>query len=120
LKVAISSKGEELSSPIEQIFGRAKWFIIADTETESFGAIPNEQNLNASQGAGIQSAAVIAREGVRCVMTGHCGPNAFKTLQSQGIQVVLVGDCTVREALEQFRDGKLKPVGAADVEGHWA
>lgn len=119
MKVAISSRGKNLSSPMDMRFGRAKWFIIADTEADSVAAIPNEQNLNAPQGAGIQSAARVAEQGVKCVITGHCGPNAFSTLQSQGIKVISVEQGTVREVLDRYKQGKLKVISEPDVEGHW-
>ena len=119
MKVAISSKGKELSDSVDPRFGRAKWFIIADTDTDSFEAVPNEQNLNAAQGAGIQSAANVARQGVKYVITGHCGPNAFKTLQSQDIEVIVNAEGTVEEVLERFKRGELKSSKGPDVEGHW-
>jgi len=119
MKIAISSRGKNLNSSIDTRFGRAKWFIIADTEAGSVAAIPNKKNLKAAQGAGIQSAANIARQGVECIITGHCGPNAFNTLQSQGIQVLTVTEGTVQEVLEKFKQGGLEPMRAPDVQGHW-
>jgi predicted Fe-Mo cluster-binding NifX family protein len=119
MKIAVSSEGKNLSSAIDTRFGRAKWFIIVDTEADAVAAIPNKQNLSAPQGAGIQSAANLARQHVDCVITGHCGPNAFKTLRSQGIDVISVARGTVQEVLEKFRKGELKSLHAPDVEGHW-
>ena len=119
VKVAISSKGKEPGDSVDPRFGRAKWFIIADTEANSFEAVTNEQNLNAAQGAGIQSAANVARQGVKYVITGHCGPNAFKTLQSQDIKVIVDAEGTVEEVLEKFKRGELKSSRGPDVEGHW-
>jgi predicted Fe-Mo cluster-binding NifX family protein len=54
------------------------------------------------------------------VITGHCGPKAFRTLQAAGIQVVVGADGTVADAVEQFKSGELVPSDAADVESHWA
>lgn len=119
MKLAISSKGKELTASIDPRFGRAKWFIIADTDTGSFQVVPNEQNLNAPQGAGIQSAANVARQGVKYVITGHCGPNAFKTLKSQDIKVIVGAEGTVEEMLDKFKRGELESVKDPDVEGHW-
>ena len=119
MKIAVSSKGKNLSSTIDPRFGRAKWFIIVDTDSDAVAAIPNKQNLNSPQGAGIQSAANLARQRVQCVITGHCGPNAFKTLRSQAIDVITVTKGTVQEALDKFNEGELKSINAPDVEGHW-
>jgi predicted Fe-Mo cluster-binding NifX family protein len=119
VKIAISSRGKDLDSAIDARFGRAKWFVIVDTEADAVAAIPNRHNLNAPQGAGIQSAANLARQHVECVITGHCGPNAFKTLRSQGIDVISVASGSVQEALEKFKQGELKALDSPDVEGHW-
>jgi len=120
VKVAVRSTGATLDSPIDPRFGRAKMFVVVDMETNEFEAIDNTQNLNALQGAGIQSGETIARTGARQVITGHCGPKAFQTLRAAGIEVVTGASGTVAQAVEQFRDGKLGAVNKPDVESHWA
>jgi hypothetical protein len=59
-------------------------------------------------------------EGCDSVLTGHCGPNAFRALQAAGIRVYAgVTGGSVREAVEQFKAGALREAAAADVQGHW-
>ncbi|NQS75537.1 MAG: NifB/NifX family molybdenum-iron cluster-binding protein [Peptococcaceae bacterium] len=120
MKIAITSVGQDLESKIDARFGRAKWFIVIDTETNQHQVISNEHNLNISQGAGIQTAENISRHNVEAVITGNCGPKAFTTLNSAGIKVYSAVDGTVAEVLEKFKNGKLKQAGGANVEGHWA
>jgi len=119
MKIAISAQGTDLASPVDPRFGRAKTFIIYDTETGEFEAVDNEQNLNAAQGAGIQAAQNVAAHDVECVLTGHCGPNAFKTLDGAGIKTIVGVEGTVQGAIDRLKAGKLKPTNGADVEGHW-
>jgi predicted Fe-Mo cluster-binding NifX family protein len=119
MKVAVTSSGPELGSAVDPRFGRARYFIIVDTDTGEFRAIDNEQNLNAAQGAGIQAAQHVAAEGVEAVITGHCGPKAFRTLSTGGIKVFTSGIGTVAEAIEQLKAGALVQADAADVAGHW-
>lgn len=119
MKIAITAQGTDLASLVDPRFGRAQVLIIYDLETDEFQVVSNSQNLNAAQGAGIQSARNVAEQGVECVLTGHCGPKAFHALTSAGIQVVVGVEGSVREAVDKFRSGALKPTGAADVEGHW-
>lgn len=119
MKVAVTSMGQDLESKVDARFGRAKWFIVADTETNQVQVISNEQNLNASQGAGIQTAENISKHGVAAVITGNCGPKAFKTLGAAGIRIYCGAEGTVAEALEKFKGGKLKQADGANVEGHW-
>ena len=119
MKVAITAQGADLSSTVDPRFGRAKYFIIADTESGGFEAVDNAQNLNAPQGAGIQAAQNVSAKGAEVLITGHCGPNAFRTLSAAGIKVVVGAEGTVSEALEKFKAGELKESEGADVEGHW-
>jgi len=119
VKVAISTSGEDLNSPIDSRFGRAARFLVYNTETDSFELIDNQQNLDAAQGAGIQAAETVSRAGADVVITGHCGPKAFRVLTAAGVQVITGAAGTVRDALEQYRKGQIKPAASADVEGHW-
>ena len=120
MKIAITAEGEELTSQLDLRFGRAKWLIVVDTESGDFKANDNSVNLNAAQGAGIQTGQNIANLGVEAVITGNVGPNAFKTLSAAGVKVFLTGKQSVAEAVEVVKAGKLKEVDQANVEGHWA
>jgi len=120
MKVAVTSQGEELSSEIDPRFGRAKWLIVVDTETGKSEAHDNTVNLNATQGAGIQTGQNIANLGVDAVVTGNIGPNAFRTLNAAGVQIFLAEKQTVEEAINAFKARGLKEVDQSNVEGHWA
>ena len=119
MKIAITSQGKELSSEIDLRFGRAKFLLVVDTETDDFQVHDNELNLNAVQGAGIQTGQNIANLGVEAVITGNVGPNAFKTLNAAGVKIFLAEKQTVAEAIDSFKAGELKEVDQANVEGHW-
>lgn len=121
MKVTITSNGQEMDSEVDPRFGRAKWFILVDTESGEHEAIDNKQNLNAAQGAGIQAGQNVVELGVEAVITGNVGPKAFRVLQAAGIKIYLCGSgTTVAEAIEQLKAGDLKEVDQANVEGHWA
>jgi predicted Fe-Mo cluster-binding NifX family protein len=119
MKVAVTSKGRTLESPMDPAFGRAKGFIVVDTDSGEFEFVGNEQNVNAAQGAGIQAAGNVANLGVECVISGHCGPKAFRTLSAAGVKVMVGGSGTVGEVLEKFKAGELSAAEEADVESHW-
>ena len=119
MKVAVTSRGMELDSEVDPRFGRARYFIVVDTDTGEFQTMDNAQNLNAAQGAGIQAAQQVAALGVEALLTGHCGPNAFRALSAGGIKIFAGAEGTVAEAIEQFKAGKLTPAEGADVQGHW-
>jgi len=119
VKVAVTAQGNELSSEIDLRFGRAKWLIVVDTETGDYEAHDNIVNLNAVQGAGIQTGQNVANLDVGAVITGNVGPNAFKTLNAARVKILLAQKQTVQEALDLFKAGKLEKVNQANVEGHW-
>jgi len=120
MKVAITAVDKTLDAKIDPRFGRSKFFIAIDTETGKFEVVDNTVNLNAAQGAGIQSAANVAELGAEAVITGHVGPKAFSALNAAGIKIyTLAESITVADALELFKSGSLKCADNADVEGHW-
>jgi len=119
MKIAITAQDKNLSSKIDLRFGRAKFLLVVDTETDDFEVHDNELNLNAIQGAGIQTGQNIANLGVEAVITGNVGPNAFKTLSAADVKIFLTEKQTIAEAIDAFKAGELKQVEQASVEGHW-
>lgn len=120
MKIAFPTSGNTLEAPLDSRFGRAAKFLIYDTETGTFTLVDNTQNLNAAQGAGIQSAQHVSASGAAALVSGHCGPKAFRVLSAAGIRVYTSAAATVADALQEYREGKLKMIVVADVEGHWA
>jgi predicted Fe-Mo cluster-binding NifX family protein len=119
MKVIVTARGESLDSPLDPRFGRAARFILVDDDAEGFQVIDNSQNLNAAQGAGLQAAETVSRAGANCVVTGHCGPKAFRALSAAGIRIYTgLAEGTVAEALDRLRSGQLKQAESADTEGH--
>ena len=120
MKIAITAQEAKNEAPMDPRFGRAKWFVIFDDETEEFSFIANEQNFQAQQGAGVQAAQLVVRQGANAVITGHCGPKAFRALKAASVDIYLGLDMSVTDALTEFRQGKLSPSERPDVSGHWA
>lgn len=119
MKVAVTARGESLDDQVDERFGRAAAFLLVDTECRTVEKIDNQQNLNAVQGAGIQAAQSVWKAGAEAVVTGHCGPKAFNTLKTAGIDVYVGASGTVKEAVEAMKAGKLQRAEGADVGGHW-
>ncbi len=119
MKVVVTSMGETLDSQVDLRFGRAAFFVVVDTETDEFKSLDNKVNVNAMQGAGVQAAETVVREGANVIITGHCGPRAHMTLSAGGVKIVVGASGTVEEALKRFKEGELKETSSPDVEGHW-
>ena len=84
MKIAVTSTGTELTSDMDPRFGRAAYFLIVDPDTLEFEPVENSQNINLPQGAGIQAGKTVADKNVDTLITGNCGPKAFRTLQAAG------------------------------------
>jgi predicted Fe-Mo cluster-binding NifX family protein len=119
MKIAIPAVNRDATALIDARFGRTPWFLVYQTDTDAWEAIENAPNLQAVQGAGIQSAETLVRQGVTAVLTPHCGPKAFRVLQAAGVTVYLGVTGTVADALTAYQAGTLQPASSADVEGHW-
>jgi predicted Fe-Mo cluster-binding NifX family protein len=119
MKIVVTSLGESLDSPVDQRFGRARYLIAYDTETEEWSAHDNKQNLNAAQGAGIQAGQNVVELCADVVITGHCGPKAFTTLRAGKVSICTEFKGSVQEALDAHKAGALKNADNADVEGHF-
>lgn len=117
MKVAISSSGKDLDSMIDPRFGRCPYFVIVETDDISFEVFDNE-SIALGGGAGIQSSQFLSSKGVKAVITGNCGPNAVQTLSAAGVELYLGNAGTVREALENYKTGKMKPTQKANVSDH--
>ena len=119
MKVAITSQGPETTSPVDPRFGRARYFVVVDTETNEATAHDNSQNLNAMQGAGVQAGQNVVSLGVQAVVTGNVGPKAFRALQAGGVAIYTGASGTVADALADLKAGRLADAAKPNVEGHW-
>ena len=111
MKIAVTSTGTDLDSQVDPRFGRASYVLIVDSETFSFEVIDNKENVNALKGAGIQAASMLSDKGAEVLLTGFCGPNAFKVLKAAKIGV--------RDSVKAYLGGKLPLSDKANVEGQW-
>ncbi|MBE9581722.1 MAG: NifB/NifX family molybdenum-iron cluster-binding protein [Proteobacteria bacterium] len=106
MKVAISSKGKSLDSEIEPRFSRSPLFVIVDTETGDFKASKNP-GASAKDAACVDAVEFLTGKGVKAVLTGNVGHNAFVTLQDATIRIYLGATGTVRSAVEDFKKRRL-------------
>jgi predicted Fe-Mo cluster-binding NifX family protein len=118
MKIAVSSTGTTKDAPVDQRFGRCKYFSIYDIDSKTYSTVANEAQLSAG-GAGIQAVQNVADSGVSMVLTGNIGPNAYKALQAAGITVITGISGTVAEALEKFSKGDYWPSDKPTVQPHF-
>ena len=117
MRIAITSSGPTLDSQVDPRFGRARYVLIVDTDRLGVEAIGNP-NVAAGGGAGVQTSQMVISRSVAAVLTGNCGPNAYRTLNAANVQVYAGVSGTVRAAVETFRRGELSPLSGPSVPGH--
>lgn len=118
MKVLVTSSGQSLHSMVDPRFGRAPFFAVVTVETGELEVIRNEARESV-EGAGIKAAELASRLGVAAVITGHCGPKAWRALKAGGINIFTGARGTVAQVIQAYKQGLLQPASAPDVEGHW-
>ena len=115
MKIAVTATGPGLGAEVDPRFGRCTRFVFVDTDTMETEEVDNV-NTSAGGGAGVQSAQLVADKGATAVLTGNCGPNAYRTLRAAGIEVIVGGSGTVADAVEKYMTGGFSATDAPNVD----
>lgn len=99
MKVAVTAEEGRMDSPVDSRFGRAPFFMIANSDTMEVYAHDNSSGVTAGNGAGTSAAQLLAEENVAVLYTGKVGPKAAEVLEKAGIKVVEEITGTVEEVL---------------------
>jgi predicted Fe-Mo cluster-binding NifX family protein len=118
MKIVVTATDPSLDGAVDPRFGRCPYFVIVETDDLAFEAMENP-NVMLGGGAGIQSAQFMNEKGVRFVLTGNCGPNAYRTLSAAGIEVIVGCSGLVRDVVEQFKAGRLDAADEPNVADHF-
>jgi predicted Fe-Mo cluster-binding NifX family protein len=118
MKICITAQGNSLESEVDPRFGRCAYFIIADPATFAFEAVSNI-SAQSGGGAGIQSGQLVSEKGVKAVLTGNVGPNAFQTLKAAGIDIITGVSGKISDVIAKYQKGEFKPISSATVESHF-
>jgi predicted Fe-Mo cluster-binding NifX family protein len=114
MKLIISSEGPHATDLIDPRFGRARYLIQFDSSTQSYISLDNSEQVEATQGAGVQAAQKVVDSGADVLLTGHCGPKAFQVLSEADIEIYSGLEGTVLSAVRAWQEGSLKPLKAPD------
>lgn len=106
-KIAITATTPSLDAALEPQFGRCAYFLIVDIADGTMEAVENT-SADHRGGAGVDSVRMIASKGVDLVLTGKCGAKAVDALAEKGIRVVTGCSGTIRDVIQQYKEGKLQ------------
>ncbi|MFB3850835.1 MAG: NifB/NifX family molybdenum-iron cluster-binding protein [Acidobacteriota bacterium] len=108
MKIAIPSLGRDLSSPVNERFGRAENFIIYDTLDKSYEVLENSENKSLQQGSGTQTAEMLIKNKVNVLLASNVGPKALKVLELSNIKVFTIPEgISIEKALNLYNEGAL-------------
>ena len=111
----ITARGEGLDAEVDSSFGRCRYFLFFNDETNELRAV---ENVPGAHGAGVQAAQTVAENGAGVLITGSVGPNAHQGLAAAGVEIYTGARGTVRDALEDYRAGKLTRSAGATGKSH--
>ena len=115
MKICITTSGTDLDAQVDSVFGRARYFLLVDSETLEAEAV---ENTPSAHGAGVQAAQIMVDKAVGAVLTGNVGPNAFQGLTAAGIQIYIGAKGTARDALAAYKAGTLQATSGPTSQGH--
>lgn len=113
--VAVSSTGPSVDDELDMRFGRCQYFLFVETDTMKAEAVPN-QTKDLSGGAGTKAAQTVMDKGVKAVLTGNIGPNAYNALSAGGVLVYTGFSGSVLSAVESFKAGNASETVSPTVE----
>jgi predicted Fe-Mo cluster-binding NifX family protein len=103
MKVAITSKGNNLESKLDERFGRCSYFVIYDTDTRGMEFLPNP-NKDVHGGAGPASVEIIASRNVKKIVSGEFGIKIKPFLDRLQIQMIVIKEPekSIREIIDML------------------
>lgn len=118
MKLAVTSQGPDLDSLIYVRFDMTRYFVVFDSNSGEFTARDNSANRGCSQDAAHQAAKMVMNMGVDAVVTCTIGHRALAVFQGGDIEVYVCATGSVRDAVEQFRAGRLRSAAKPNVGAH--
>ena len=100
--IAITATGKELSSQVDDRFGRAKFIILYNSKDSTFQVHDNTLNSMAVQGAGVKAAQNIIDLEAEVLITGNCGPKALQILELGKVKIFSVSNLSVENAIKNY------------------
>ena len=110
MKLFLTANGENLKNHIDSSFGRCSFFLLYDTEDDSYEFI---ENIHKDEQTGVGTA--VAQEAidleVNAVISLNPGPRAFNMLKEAGIEVYHINSGeNLSDVLDSFLHNELIPL----------
>jgi predicted Fe-Mo cluster-binding NifX family protein len=100
--ILLGSDGNNLESLVAKRFGHANYYILFNSESQSFNAFENND-----EGHNHDNLRNFLDKGVEVFIVGNIGPYAFEIINTPKSKVYLARKMLVREAIKKFIKGEL-------------
>jgi len=110
MKIAFATDGNNLRDKVALHFGRAKNFLIYDTEKETFEVFENLE----LKGKGLPPD-FLKSQNIDIVIVFSLGPMAFEKFKNYKIKALKAIEGTILENLKAFEENKLKELSKDDI-----
>lgn len=114
MKIAFSSFGPNLMSQLSPRVRGCHYLLIVDTSNMNLEVFDNKRD-DQKDGDGCQAVQFMVSSKVNALITGRCRQDTFRILTDAGIHVYLNQSGTVKEVLEKYTQGRLRPAKSSTV-----
>lgn len=111
MKIAVSAMGPGPDAILARHFGRCACFVVYDMDDKTYSNLLTMAKRRV--GVGIRAAKGLVGSGVRVVVAGNIGPNAYRILEAAGVMCYTGVSGTVRDCVEAYGQGRLRAVNSA-------
>ena len=110
MKIAFTSSGKDWDAHIDPRFGRTRYLVLYDEETDELTIIDNQEVDEMGHGAGPATTQKLADLKPDLLITGNGpGETAAKGLKLLNIKIITgAQNLTLRQAYEQYQFGHLR------------
>ena len=109
--ILIGSDGNNLESTIAKRFGHANYYILFNSESQSFNVFENND-----EGHNHENLRNFLNKGVEAFIVGNIGPYAFEIINTNVSKVYLARKMIVREAIKKVIKGELLQLSEPTVK----
>jgi predicted Fe-Mo cluster-binding NifX family protein len=106
MKIAVPAKEKTFESELDERFARAAYFLVYDTEDESYEFFSPDNSQE--HGVGTKIVNELSDQGIDAVISKNLGENALTALKAANIKAYIASDGNVQENIDLLKLEKLQ------------
>jgi predicted Fe-Mo cluster-binding NifX family protein len=109
--ILIGSDTNNLEGPVAKRFGHANYYILFNSESQSFNAIENNEERHSHN-----NLRGFINKGVEIFIVANIGPYAFEIVNTANSKVYLARKMLVKDAIEKYMKGELMQLAEPTIQ----